>query len=83
MFLLSIGGILSGSVDQIMGMTSLNPFLLETTDTIATFVYRSAIVNGQFESASAITLCQSVFGFILVLSANLIVKKIQPDYTLF
>lgn len=83
MFLLSIGGILSGSVDQIMGMTSLNPFLLETTDTIATFVYRSAIVNGQFESASAITLYQSVFGFILVLSANLIVKKIQPDYTLF
>ena len=64
-------------------MTSLNPFLLETTDTIATFVYRSAIVNGQFESASAITLYQSVFGFILVLSANLIVKKIQPDYTLF
>ena len=83
MFLLSIGGILSGSVDQIMGMTSLNPFLLETTDTIATFVYRSAIVNGQFESASAITLYQSVFGFILVISANLIVKKIQPDYTLF
>ena len=83
MFLLSIGGILSGSVDQIMGMTSLNPFLLETTDTIATFVYRSAIANGQFESASAITLYQSVFGFILVLSANLIVKKIQPDYTLF
>lgn len=83
MFLLSIGGILSGSVDQIMGMTSLNPFLLETTDTIATFVYRSAIVNGQFESASAITLYQSVFGFVLVLGANLLVKKIEPDYTLF
>lgn len=29
MFLLNIGGILSGSVDQIMGMTNLNPFLLE------------------------------------------------------
>ena len=83
MFLLNIGGILSGSVDQIMGMTSLNPFLLEKTDTIATFVYRSAIVNGQFESASAITLYQSVFGFVLVLGANLLVKKIEPEYSLF
>ena len=83
MFLLNIGGILSGSVDQIMGMTNLNPFLLEKTDTIATFVYRSAIVNGQFESASAITLYQSVFGFILVLGANLLVKKLDPDYALF
>ena len=29
MFLLNIGGILAGGVDQIMGMTSLNPLLLE------------------------------------------------------
>lgn len=83
MFLLNIGGILAGGVDQIMGMTSLNPLLLEKTDTIATFVYRSAIVNGQFESASAITLYQSIFGFFLVLGSNLLVKKFDPDYALF
>lgn len=83
MFLLNIGGILSGGVDQIMGMTNLNPLLLEKTDTIATFVYRSAIVNGQFESASAITLYQSLFGFVLVFGSNLLVKKMDPDYALF
>lgn len=83
MFLLSIGGILGGGVDQIMGMTNLNPMLLETTDTIATFVYRSAIMNGQFESASAITLYQSIFGFLLVILANWLVKKLDPDYALF
>ena len=83
MFLLNIGKVLFGSMDQIMGMTNLNPMLLETTDTIATFVYRSAIMNGQFESASAITLYQSVFGFLLVMLANAIVKKIDPDYALF
>lgn len=83
MFLLNIGGIFFGSMDQIMGMTNLNPMILETTDTIATFVYRSAILNGQFESASAITLYQSIFGFLLVMAANLIVKKIDPDYALF
>lgn len=83
MFLLNVGGILFGSVDQIMGLTNLNPLLLKTTDTIATFVYRSAIMNGQFESASAITLYQSVFGFLLVMGANALVKKVEPDYALF
>lgn len=83
MLLLSMGGVLGGSVDQIMGLTNLNPMLLETTDTVATFVYRSAILNGQFEAASAITLYQSIFGFLFVMLGNFIVKKIQPDYALF
>lgn len=83
MFLLEIGRVLLGSAEEIMGMTQLNPMLLRTTDTIATFVYRTAIVNGQFEAASAITLYQSVFGFLLVLAANLIVRKVDPEYSLF
>ncbi len=83
MFLLSIGGVLGGGVDSIMGMTRLNPLLFETTDTIATFVYRSAIQNGQFEAASAITLYQSIFGFLLVMFSNALVKKVEPDYALF
>ena len=78
-----IDGPTDDSVDQIMDMTNLNPLLLETTDTIATFVYRSAILNGQFESASAITLYQSIFGFLLVMGANGLVKKFDPDYALF
>lgn len=83
MFLLEIGRVLMGSVEEIMGMTQLNPVLLRTTDTISTYVYRCAIMNGQFESASAITLYQSLFGFLLVMIANLIVKKVDPDYALF
>ncbi len=83
MFLLSVGGVLGGGVDRIMGMTQLNPFLFETTDTIATFVYRTAIVSGSFESGSAITLYQSLFGFFMVMICNGIVKKIDPEYSLF
>ena len=83
MFLLSIGGILFGGVDDVMGMTQLNGLLLKTTDTIGTYVYRSAIMNGQFEAASAVTLYQSLFGFALVMTANFIIKKIDPDYALF
>lgn len=82
MFLLNIGGILGGNLEKIMGMTKMNPFILETTDTLATYVYRTG-TGGNFGTASAVSLYQSVFGFILVLSANLIAKKIDPDYALF
>ena len=83
MVLLGIGGVLMGSVDSVMGMTQLNPLLLKSTDTIATFVYRSAIASGRFEAASAVTLYQSVFGFVMVMIANYTVKKVDPEYALF
>jgi putative aldouronate transport system permease protein len=83
MFLLSIGGILHGDLGQILGLTNLNPLLLETTDNINTFVYRSAVQNGQFEAASAVQLYQSVFGFLLVVCSNWLVKKYDPEYSLF
>ena len=83
LFLLNIGGILGGSLEQIMGMTKMAPALFETTDTITTFVYRSTISSTNFSMSSAIGLYQSVFGFLLVLSSNLLAKKIAPDYGLF
>lgn len=83
LFLLDIGRVLNGSLDQIMGMTKMNPLLFETTDTVTTFVYRTTTQNAQFGTASAINLYQSLFGCILVLSANLVAKKIDPDYAMF
>ena len=83
MFLLNLGGILGGSIDMMAGMTKLNPLLLETTDTINTFLYRATIQNSQFGMSAAVSLYQSVFTCILVLGANLLAKKVDPDYALF
>lgn len=83
MLLLNIGGILGGSLDQIMGMTKMNPLLYETTDTITTYVYRSTSGSIDFGLSSAVSLYQSVFGCVLVLIANMAVKKLDPDYALF
>lgn len=83
MTLLSVGGILQGSLDQIVGLTNLSPLLMETTDTIPTFIYRTAMAEGKFEMASAVGLFQSLFGFVLVMGANLAAKKVDPDYALF
>lgn len=83
MSLLNIGGMLKGDLSMIMGVTFLNPLLLPTTDIIDVYVYRTAIRSGEFGFASAITLYQSVFGFILVLVANKLAGWYDKDSKLF
>lgn len=83
LFLLDVGGILGSSLEKIMGMTRMNPLLLETTDTITTYVYRMGIGQGKFGISSAVSLYQAVVGAVLVLSANLIARKVDPEYSLF
>lgn len=81
--LLGIGGMLKGDLSMIMGVTFLNPLLLPTTDIIDVYVYRTAIRSGEFGFASAITLYQSVFGFLLVLIANKLAGWYDKDSKLF
>ncbi len=81
--LLSIGGMLKGDLSMIMGVTFLNPLLLPTTDIIDVYVYRTAIRSGEFGFASAITLYQSVFGFLLVLIANKLAGWYDKESKLF
>lgn len=83
MTLLGIGGMLKGDLSMIMGVTFLNPLLLPTTDIIDVYVYRTAIRSGEFGFASAITLYQSVFGFLLVLVANKLAGWYDKDSKLF
>lgn len=83
MFLLSVGNMLKGNLNMIIGLTNLNPVLFPTTDLIDVFVYRSGVRNGEMAFASAISLYQSVFGLILVLTSNKIAGKFDEDATLF
>ena len=83
LFLLSIGNMLKGNLNMISGLTNLNPVLFPTTDLIDVFVYRSGVRNGEMAFASAISLYQSIFGFLLVITANKIAGKFDKDSTLF
>ena len=60
-----------------------NSLLYDTTDIIETFVYRATMTDFNFSTASAVGLYQSVVGFVIVMVVNYIVKKIEPDYSLF
>lgn len=83
LFLLSVGNMLKGNLNMIIGMTNLNPLLLPTTDLIDVFVYRSGVRNGEMAFASAISLYQSVFGFLLIIVANKLAGHYDKEATLF
>lgn len=57
--------------------------LYSTTDVIDTYVYRSLRTLGDYGMSTAAGLYQSVVGFVLILGSNLVIKKIDPDNSLF
>ncbi|MDO4339322.1 MAG: ABC transporter permease subunit [Eubacteriales bacterium] len=56
--------------------------LYSTTNTIDTYVYRGLLQMGNISMSAAAGVYQSVVGFILVLVANLVVRKIDKDSAL-
>lgn len=83
MFLLAIGQIFRGDFGMFYQIVGRSQLLLEVSDIIDTFVYRSLINSPNTGMAAAAGLFQSVLCFATVMIANFVVKKIEPDYTLF
>jgi len=83
LFLLAIGTIMKGDFQMFWQVTGNNPMVLETTDVIDTYVTRSLLTLQEFGMTSAAGLYQSGISFVLVLIANRLVKKVEPDYALF
>jgi putative aldouronate transport system permease protein len=83
MFLLAIGQIFRGDFGMFYQIVGRSQLLLEVSDIIDTFVYRSLINSPNTGMAAAAGLFQSVLCFVTVMIANFVVKKIEPDYTLF
>ncbi|MNN76301.1 hypothetical protein D3C81_1926680 [compost metagenome] len=58
-------------------------FISDTTSVIDTYVYKGLMVSGDMGMASAAGVYQSIVGFILVLGANLLVRRFSKDNALF
>lgn len=81
--LLALGGIIKGQFDLFYQVVGNNGLLLNATDIIDTYVYRSLAVDFNMGRGSAAGLYQSIFGFVLVIAVNKLVNKISPDNALF
>lgn len=83
LLLFALGGIVKGNFGLFYNIIGTNSLLYPTTDIIETFVYRATITEFNFATASSVGLYQSIIGFVTVMVSNFVVKKIEPDYSLF
>jgi putative aldouronate transport system permease protein len=84
LLLFSLGGVLRGNFGLFYNLVGANnTVLFRATDIIETYVFRALVSNFNFSMGSAVSLYQSVFGFFLVMGANWLVRRIEPDYALF
>jgi putative aldouronate transport system permease protein len=74
LLILNIGTFMAVGFEKILLL--YNPVIYSTADVIATYLYRVGLESGIFSYATAIGLFEAVIGLILVLSANLIARRV-------
>ena len=83
MVLLAIGNIFRGDFGLFYQTVKSSALLQPATDVIDTYVFRLLIDSSDYGVSAAAGLYQSVLCFITITVCNGIVKKIQPDYSLY
>ena len=81
--IMKIGNIFRADFGLFYNVTRNVGLLYETTDVFDTYIFRMVREIGDMGLSSAAGLIQSVVGFIVVIIANKLSKKIDPDYGLF
>ncbi|MDP4177493.1 MAG: ABC transporter permease subunit [Bacillota bacterium] len=81
--LMKIGRIFYCDFGLFFNVTKNTGALYDATDVIDTYVYKALIQTGNTGMASAAGCYQSFVGFIVVLTANLITRKVSPENALF
>ncbi|KQX47168.1 MULTISPECIES: ABC transporter permease [unclassified Paenibacillus] len=75
--ILSVGNIMSVGFEKIYLLQ--NPLNLETSEIIATYVYKIGLLNANFSFATAVGLFNSVVNLILLLLVNSLAKRISSS----
>lgn len=81
--ILALGRIFYSDFGLFYQVTLNSGALYKVTNVIDTYVYRGLMKSGDIGMSTAACAYQSLVGFIIVLIANLIIRKISPDDALF
>ncbi len=73
LFILAVGGILGVGFEKVYLLQ--NPLNLSTSEIIATYVYKIGLQNANFSFGVAVGLFNSVVGFLLIFTANMLSRK--------
>lgn len=74
LLILNIGSFMAVGFEKILLL--YNPLTYETADVISTYLYRVGLLSGNFSYATAIGIFEAVIGLILVMSANVISRRV-------
>ncbi len=83
MFLLALGQVFRGDFGLFYQLIGNNAALLPKADILDLFIYRALASTSDLGMAGAAGLYQSVLCFVTIMTVNGIIKKRQPDYSLF
>jgi putative aldouronate transport system permease protein len=75
LLILNIGSLMSMGAEKVLIM--YNPLTYETADVIATYVYRTGLIDSQFSFATAVGLFNSLINFALLIVANRISRRVS------
>ena len=81
--LMSLGNIFRSDFGLFYQVPMNSGTIISTTQTIDTYVYRGLMQTSNIGMSSAAGVYQSVVGFILVLTANFVVRKVDSESSLF
>ena len=79
LFIMNVGKIFAADFGLFYNVPMQNGALFSVTQVIDTYVYRSYMATGDPGLSSAAGLLQNALGFVCILTANSIVKKIDAD----
>lgn len=83
MLILAVGSVFRSDFGLFYQATRNDGRLVSITNTIDVFVYKALLVNSNINISSSSSFLQSVCGCIMVIAANLAVRKIDPEAGLF
>jgi len=83
MALLAIGQVFRGDFGLFYQLVGNNAQVLEVADILDLFTFRTLMTSGDIGMSAASGLYQSVLCFITIMITNGVIKKIEPDYSLF
>jgi putative aldouronate transport system permease protein len=75
-----MSGILSSNFDQIYLLS--NPLVMDVAEVIDTYVFKMGIGQARFSFSTAVGLFKSVIGFLLIVSANAVTRRVS-EYSIW
>ena len=83
LLILSLGSVFRADFGLFYEIPRNSGSLYRTTDVIDTYVFRALREHGDIGMSAAVGFYQSLVGFVMILAANGVVRRMDPDSSLF